>query len=58
MPGCAAILVASLVAHTYEPSSSVEALLPEPLDPVLDERLAAAFKPEDRTGGTACRVST
>ncbi|MEW2397264.1 SDR family oxidoreductase [Streptomyces sp. NPDC046862] len=56
-PGSAAILIASLAAHTYSPSPSVEALLREPEDARTAERLAAELEPEDRTGATAYSLS-
>jgi NAD(P)-dependent dehydrogenase (short-subunit alcohol dehydrogenase family) len=55
--GSAAILVASLAAHTYRPSEAIEVLLREPTDPTLIDRLAAALGPQQATPQLAYPIS-
>ncbi|MEU9450532.1 SDR family oxidoreductase [Streptomyces sp. NPDC048277] len=55
--GSAAVLIASLAAHTYQAAPAVESLLGDPAHPHTASRLAAAIAPEDRTGATAYHIS-
>lgn len=55
--GTAAILIASLAAHTSTPSPPVEALLHQPENPHLADHLIAEIGLEESTGATAYRIS-
>ncbi|MGW5658027.1 SDR family oxidoreductase [Streptomyces humi] len=55
--GSSAILIASLAAHTYTPSPSVDALLREAVDDHTVDRIAAELEPDDRTGAMAYQIS-
>jgi NAD(P)-dependent dehydrogenase (short-subunit alcohol dehydrogenase family) len=55
--GTAAILVASLAAHTYQPSTAIEALLREPTHPALVERLVAELGSQNATPQLAYPIS-
>ena len=47
--GGAAILISSLAAHNFRPSEAVEAILRDPFDPELVEKLAAALGEQEAT---------
>lgn len=56
-PGTAAVVIASLAAHNFEPSEAIEAVLNEPARLDLAERLAAVLGPDDSTPQRAYALS-
>ncbi|MEU9450470.1 SDR family oxidoreductase [Streptomyces sp. NPDC048277] len=56
-PGAAAVLVSSLAGHGFTPAPGVEALLREPHDPRMAERVAAETPEENRSGALAYQIS-